>query len=291
MDQRRKPRRKSRPRIGAPRRLARRAAERQRVAQGWAHLITEVNAKLRPLVKSQLEELRKAGENDTDFALSLGVSRETLATWLNRPKLLPQIDGLVALGEVHGPASELSLDWLVGRPVSRRWTDHAPAGNLAAALVRHVLIDYARQYKPHRSLDGIARVVHGKWQLQRHRSIDEAEADVNSPADFAGTDAAIDSSDPEAFLRDVCEWAYERAEEFERTTFSKPPEAMMKEIYRAVAQADVLSEAAQDSGKRTRDALRALAIAALDPRAAASRKAVRFWTAHIRQSRRSLRHK
>src|SRR5687768_2055076 len=162
--------RKSSPRNRSPealayaqrKRLARDAAAegRRRAMEEWAAAVGVRREALKRAVSAGLSTL--IGESPTAFERRVGVPHGTLQGWLQAGKKYAALARLEMLAVVCDK-TDTSLDWLAGYEVPQRRSDREPVGEIARALVDHVLGDYLKRRMGHRYVDGIAQVLRGEF--------------------------------------------------------------------------------------------------------------------------------
>ena len=171
----------------------------------------------------------------------------------------PDLPGLLEVADVL----DVSIEFLLGYPVPQRRSDREPPGELARALVEHVIRKYCAR-SAHSRRDGLAEVVGGRW-LRRPtategKQLDGVVADVGNPG--LRQHLWLQVENPQRYLEQVTEMVFDNAERWEDKHKEPERQAVRDAIGGLMQHVPVL---ATRVGKATEDLLQILLAAALSP--------------------------
>jgi hypothetical protein len=213
-------------------------------------------------VRAFARKLREGNASHTDYS-------PRVIEWRNG-RNLPSFETLQLIGKQF----DVSVDWLLGFPVPRRRTHREPIGDLAGALLQHIVYDYGQRTKRERR-DGLANVLGGKLTdapIPRPKrssdpwpetpAIGTALPDGRIVTHYTMSALRVLDVDPQNVLERICKQIFNAAEKWEEEHKEVEREAVRAAV-REIAQD--IETAIEASGESREMIYRRLLSAALDP--------------------------
>ncbi len=257
-------------------------------------------AKLEGLIERAGSQRRFAELLWTDVAAKVDRSPR-VAEW-RRGRSWPSADNL----QLIATKFDVSIDWLLGFPVPERRSDREPIGELAVALMHHVVRNYNSRTKRQRR-DGLADAMGGRLD-DADSPRPENPGDPWPPIPYPGEtlpDGRIVTHhgmmalrvldvDPLAFLELVCDRVYRDAEAWEAANEESEREAVRNTVRVLWREIDSVAEEMGHDQARVYEWLLDGALNPLDTRAQAGVQVAfqmfrqgkvrnEAWEAHIHQ--------